>query len=80
MAWNAPVDCVAATRETPIIMLTARCEEQERLQAFEAGIDDYAARTNAGARQGRALATAPSVDAEAICRASLGPPQTRIEY
>lgn len=30
-----------ATRETPIIMLTARCEEQERLQAFEAGIDDY---------------------------------------
>ena len=29
------------TRETPIIMLTARCEEQERLQAFEAGIDDY---------------------------------------
>ena len=30
-----------ATRETPIIMLTARSEEQERLQAFEAGIDDY---------------------------------------
>ncbi len=30
-----------ATRETPIIMLTARCEEQDRLQAFEAGIDDY---------------------------------------
>ena len=30
-----------ATRETPIIMLTARCEEQERLQAFDAGIDDY---------------------------------------
>ncbi len=30
-----------ATRETPIIMLTARCEESERLQAFEAGIDDY---------------------------------------
>ena len=29
------------TRETPIIMLTARCEEQERLQAFDAGIDDY---------------------------------------
>ena len=30
-----------STRETPIIMLTARCEEQERLQAFDAGIDDY---------------------------------------
>ena len=30
-----------ATRETPIIMLTARCEEPERLQAFEAGVDDY---------------------------------------
>ena len=30
-----------ATRETPIIMLTARCEERDRLQAFEAGIDDY---------------------------------------
>lgn len=30
-----------ATRETPIIMLTARCEEPERLQAFETGIDDY---------------------------------------
>ena len=30
-----------ATRETPIIMLTARCEEHECLQAFEAGIDDY---------------------------------------
>ena len=33
-----------ATRKTPIIMLTARCEEQERLQAFEAGIDDYVAK------------------------------------
>ena len=33
-----------ATRETPIIMLTARCEEQDRLQAFEAGIDDYVAK------------------------------------
>ena len=32
------------TRETPIIMLTARCEEQDRLQAFEAGIDDYVAK------------------------------------
>ena len=30
-----------ATRETPIIMLTARCEEQDRLHAFEVGIDDY---------------------------------------
>ena len=30
-----------ATRETPIIMLTARSEEQERLRAFDAGIDDY---------------------------------------
>ena len=33
-----------ATRDIPIIMLTARCEEQERLQAFEAGIDDYVAK------------------------------------
>ena len=33
-----------ATRETPIIMLTARGEERERLQAFEAGIDDYVAK------------------------------------
>ena len=33
-----------ATRETPIIMLTARCEEGERLQAFEAGVDDYVAK------------------------------------
>ena len=33
-----------ATRETPIIMLTARCEEGERLQAFEAGVDDFVAK------------------------------------
>ena len=33
-----------ATRETPIIMLTARCEEPERLQAFDAGVDDYVAK------------------------------------
>ena len=31
-------------RDIPIIMLTARCEERERLQAFEAGIDDYVAK------------------------------------
>ena len=33
-----------ATRNIPIIMLTARSEERERLQAFEAGIDDYVAK------------------------------------
>ena len=34
----------ATTRDIPVIMLTARCEERERLQAFEAGIDDYVAK------------------------------------
>lgn len=30
-----------ATRELPIIMLTARGEEESKLRGFEAGIDDY---------------------------------------
>lgn len=34
----------STTRDLPIIMLTARCEEQDRLRAFEAGIDDYVAK------------------------------------
>lgn len=29
------------TRDIPIIMLTARGEEEERLKGFEAGVDDY---------------------------------------
>ena len=43
VAWSSPADLRRsdATRETPIIMLTARCEEPERLLAFEAGVDDY---------------------------------------
>ena len=31
----------AATRNLPIILLTARCEEQDRVRGFEAGADDY---------------------------------------
>jgi two-component system, OmpR family, phosphate regulon response regulator PhoB len=30
-----------ATRDVPIIMLTARCEESDRLAGFDAGVDDY---------------------------------------
>jgi two-component system phosphate regulon response regulator PhoB len=30
-----------ATRDVPIIMLTARCDEGDRLAGFEAGVDDY---------------------------------------
>ncbi|MDX1434621.1 MAG: phosphate regulon transcriptional regulator PhoB [Gammaproteobacteria bacterium] len=30
-----------ATRSIPIIMLTARCEEDDRVNGFEAGVDDY---------------------------------------
>ena len=30
-----------ATRDVPIIMLTAKGEEQDKLRGFEAGIDDY---------------------------------------
>lgn len=29
------------TRELPIIMLTARCEEPDRISGLEAGVDDY---------------------------------------
>ena len=29
------------TRETPIIMLTARSEEADKLKSFESGVDDY---------------------------------------
>lgn len=29
------------TRDVPIIMLTARCEEHDRLSGFDAGVDDY---------------------------------------
>jgi two-component system phosphate regulon response regulator PhoB len=29
------------TREIPIIMLTARCEENDRLTGFDVGVDDY---------------------------------------
>ena len=29
------------TKETPIIMLTARCEESDRLTGFDVGVDDY---------------------------------------
>lgn len=31
----------AGTRGLPIIMLTARCEEHDRVAGFEAGVDDY---------------------------------------
>jgi len=30
-----------ATRELPIIMLTARAEEEDKLRGFESGVDDY---------------------------------------
>ena len=30
-----------STREIPIIMLTARCEEADKVSGFEAGVDDY---------------------------------------
>ena len=30
-----------ATRDVPIIMLTARCDESDRLAGFDAGVDDY---------------------------------------
>lgn len=30
-----------ATRNIPIIMLTARCDEADRLAGFDAGVDDY---------------------------------------
>lgn len=30
-----------ATRNIPIIMLTARCDETDRLAGFDAGVDDY---------------------------------------
>ena len=30
-----------ATKDVPIIMLTARCEESDRLAGFDAGVDDY---------------------------------------
>lgn len=30
-----------STRELPIIMLTARCEEPDRVSGLEAGVDDY---------------------------------------
>jgi len=30
-----------STREIPIIMLTARCEEDDKVTGFEAGVDDY---------------------------------------
>lgn len=30
-----------ATRDIPIIMLTARCEESDRLTGFDVGVDDY---------------------------------------
>jgi two-component system phosphate regulon response regulator PhoB len=33
-----------ATREVPIIMLTARGEEQDRLRGFDAGVEDYVAK------------------------------------
>ena len=29
------------TKDVPIIMLTARCEESDRLAGFDAGVDDY---------------------------------------
>lgn len=29
------------TRDIPVIMLTARCEENDRMTGFEAGVDDY---------------------------------------
>lgn len=30
-----------ATRDIPLIMLTARVEEQDKLKGFESGVDDY---------------------------------------
>ena len=67
---------VRALSQVPIIMLTARGEEQDELQGFELGVDEYiskpfspkilVARVNAILKRGRAAASEDLIDAGVI--------------
>ena len=41
MRWRAAGAAEARTRELPIIMLTARAEEADKVAGLDAGADDY---------------------------------------
>lgn len=65
-----------ATRDIPVIMLTARGEERDKLRGFEAGVDDYVskpfsvrellARVNAVLRRATTSGREEAIEAEGI--------------
>ncbi len=75
-----------ARRRTPVIMLTARTEEDDRLRGFRAGADDYVAKpfsprelvARVGAVLSRSSAEAPGVRPLRFGRLSIDPEQRSV--